>query len=408
MDKIYGQKHKKETFYFSLSTMLQKASYYGLRALVVLYMTGEILQMERSNALLIYEWFATSLLFSQIIGGLIGDFVLGNRKTLILGSILQALGAFCLCVPSSIGLYLGLFFVALGYGLYTPNIISMFGKLYSAKTKLLDSGFTIFYFAVNLGSFVGILIIGLIGDKFGNGMGFILSGLLMLFSIIPLLFSNEEIHSETNTSQLSLSNSIRNISIVFLAIGLFWGIHEISNIRIYDLELKFSEMAAFAIPQDLWQALSSIIFLPVCFIAFFWWSYYYSSQTNKLLLGFIFGIISYGLLFLIPEIPAEKHALIYLISLISLAISETHLAPVLYSSLTKYANQKYLTTLISLAFIPSKAFNLIFGVFNDTFYNNPLSGLKFGITALTIVSIGLIIYIIWEETTHREYLKNKN
>nr|HPN70714.1 MFS transporter [Saprospiraceae bacterium] len=383
-------------------------SYYGLRALVVLYMTGEIMQMDRSKALFVYGWFGTSLLFSQIIGGLIGDFALGNRKTLILGNILQALGAFCLCIPSSIGLYLGLFFVALGYGLYTPNIIAMFGKLYSSKTKLIDSGFTIFYFAVNLGSFVGILIIGLVGHKFGDGIGFILSGMLMLLSIIPLLFSNEEFHSETNTSQLSLSNSIRNISIVFLAIGLFWGIHEISNIRIFDLELKFSEMAALTIPQDLWQALSSIIFLPVCLIAFFYWSYYYSSLTSKLLLGFIFGIISYGLLFLIPEIPVEKHALIYLISLISLAISETHLAPVLYSSLTKYANQKYLTTLISLAFIPPKAFNLIFGIFNDTFYNNPLSGLKFGITAMTIASIGLILYIIWEERKHGEYLKNKN
>jgi len=157
MEKIQNQKHNKETFYYCLSRMLERASYYGFRTLVVLYMTGEILKMENTEALGIYGWFTASLVFSQIIGAILGDLLIGNKKAVIIGAILQSLGAFGLCIPSTTGLYIGLFLVVLGGGLYTPNIISNFGKLYLNRTKLLDAGFTLFYFAVNIGAFVGVL-----------------------------------------------------------------------------------------------------------------------------------------------------------------------------------------------------------------------------------------------------------
>ena len=160
MEKIQNQKHTKETLYYSISRMLERASYYGFELLVVLYMVGETLKMERTEALTIYGWLVGSLVFSQIIGGLFGDLLIGNKKSIIIGGIIQAIGAFSLCIPSTTGLYLGLFLVVLGSGFFTPNILSNFGKSYLNKTKLLDSGFTIFYLAINLGSFLGILLIG--------------------------------------------------------------------------------------------------------------------------------------------------------------------------------------------------------------------------------------------------------
>ena len=179
MDKIQNQKHTIETLYYSISRMLERASYYGFRALVVLYMVGETLKMERTEALTIYGWLIGSLVFSQIIGGLFGDLLIGNKKSIIIGGIIQAIGAFSLCIPSTNGLYLGLFCVVLGSGFFTPNLISNFGKSYLNKTKLLDSGFTIFYLAINLGSFLGILLIGYIGETYGYNIGFVLSGILM-------------------------------------------------------------------------------------------------------------------------------------------------------------------------------------------------------------------------------------
>ena len=175
MERIQNTKHTKETFYYSLSRMLERASYYGLRTLIVLYMVGETLKMENSEALNIYGWLTGSLVLSQIVGALLGDLLIGNRKSVVIGGIIQAIGAFSICIPSIIGLYIGLSLVVLGSGFFTPNITSNFGKLYLNKTKLLDSGFTIFYLTINLGSFLGVLLIGYLGEKFSYNIGFIIS-----------------------------------------------------------------------------------------------------------------------------------------------------------------------------------------------------------------------------------------
>lgn len=394
MEKIQKQKHTKDTLYYSISRLLERASYYGFRALVVLYMVGETLNMERTEASSIYGWFTALLVFSQIVGALFGDLLIGNKKSIIIGGIIQAIGAFSLCIPSTIGLYLGLFLVVLGSGFFTPNIISNFGKTYLNKTKLLDSGFTIFYLAINLGSFLGILLIGYLGEKYGYNIGFVISGILMLISIIPVIITREQTLNEIEKSKFSIRKRVLNILIAFFLVGLFWGIYEISNIRIFDLQMQFIEMSALNIPKHLWQSINGIFILPISVIAIILWTYFYSSQFFKLMLGFIFGVISFGILFLIPEVPTEKQTVIYFVSLLFLGISEIHIAPIIHSILTKYSNPKYLAILISLAFLPTRLISLAFGLFNDKLYDNPMLGLKIGIVGMTIIGIGLIGYII--------------
>ena len=399
MEKIRNQKHTKETLYYSISRMLERASYYGFRALVVLYMVGETLNMERNEALTIYGWLIGSLVFSQIIGGLFGDLLIGNKKSIIIGGIIQAIGAFSLCIPSTTGLYLGLFLVVLGSGFFTPNIISNFGKTYLNKTKLLDSGFTIFYLAINLGSFLGILLIGYLGETYGYNIGFIISGILMLISIIPILLSKEKELDEIEKNEFPIGKRISNILIAFIVVGLFWGFYELSSIRTFDLQLQLSEISTLGIPNHLWQSINSIFILPISIIAIILWTYFYNSQFFKLMLGFIFGVISFGILFLIPEVPTEQHTVTYLISLLFLSISEIHIAPIIHSILTKYSNPKYLAILISLAFLPTRLISLIFGLFNDKLYDNPMLGLKIGIVGMTVVGIGLIGYVWWNKKT---------
>jgi POT family proton-dependent oligopeptide transporter len=325
--------------------------------------------------------------------------LIGNKKSIIIGGIIQAIGAFSLCIPSTTGLYLGLFLVVLGSGFFTSNLISNFGKLYLNKTKLLDSGFTIFYLAINLGSFLGILLIGYLGETYGYNIGFIISGILMLLSIVPVILTREKTPNEIEKSELTTSKRVLNILIAFLVVGLFWGIYEISNIRIFDLQLQISEISSLDIPKHLWQSVNAIFILPISLIAIVLWTYFYSSQFFKLMLGFIFGVLSFGILFLIPEVPTEKHTITYLVSLLFLGISEIHIAPIIHSILTKYSNPKYLAILISLAFLPTKLVSLFFGLFNDKFYDNPILGLKIGITLMAIVGIGLIGYVWWNKKT---------
>ncbi len=392
MEKIQNIFHTKETFSYAISKTLERMAYYGLRSLIVLYMIGEVLKMPNEDALEVYGLFTASLVFSQIIGAILGDLVIGNRKAIIFGMLIQALGAFSLCIPSINGLYIGLFFIVLGGGLYSPNIISSFGKLYLNKTKLLDAGFTFFYLAINLGAFFGTVTIGYIGTKIGWNAGFIIAGIIMLLSIIPILFTKEkEIETESENNPIT-NQRIINVSIVFVLVGIFWAIYEISYIRIFDLEIKLSEISTLDLPRSLWTSLNSMFTLPLSIIAIVLWSHFYSSQFFKLIVGFVFGAISFGILFLIPEIPNEKHTIIYIISLLFLGISEIHISPVINSVLTQYTNPKYLAILISLAFIPTRLFALIVAQFNAYLYEYPIVAMLIGMTAMTILSIGLIIY----------------
>lgn len=397
MEKIINQKHTKETFLYALSRTLERASFYGLRSLIVLYMIDGILKMERTEAFSIYGWFTVSFLFSKIIGALLGDLIIGNKKTLIIGGMIQALGAFSFCIPSENGLYIGLFLVVLGGGLYTPNIISNFGKLYLNKTKLLDAGFTIFYLAVNLGALFGVISIGYIGETYGWNTGFVLTGIIMLLSIIPILFSKEKETALPTENKNTLNQRIIKISIAFLIVALFWAIYELGNIRVFDLQLKLSEISTLNIPKSMWTSLNSVFILPISIFVIILWTFFYSSQLIKLTLGFIFGIISFGILFLIPEIPTEQHTIFYLISLFFLSISEIHIAPIIHSILTRFSNPKYLAILISLAFIPTRLFSVIIGLFNDKLYVNPILGLKIGMVSMVVISIILIGYIYYEK-----------
>lgn len=393
MNRTQQQKHNKDTFYYSLSRLLERASYYGLRTLIILYMTGEILRMDRDEALSVYGWFIVAFTIFQIIGALLGDLVIGNRKAIIIGGVIQAIGSFILCLPSKTGLYVGLILIVLGSGFYSPNIVSNFGKLYLNKTKLLDSGFTLFYLAVNLGSFIGVLLIGYLGERFGYNVGFIIAGLLMLISLIPILISKERVSNEAATSELAINKRVLNISIAFIFVVLFWGIYKIIGFRNLDLQFDFREMVSLNIPNSIWSSINAIFILPIGIITAIVWTYFYRSQFFKLMIGFVSGAISFGILYLIPEIATEKHVTLYFLSLFFLGIAEIHIAPVIHSVLTKYSNPKYLSILVSLIFLPTGLFSLLLGLLDEQFYDNPILGVKFGIIAMTIISIVLIVLV---------------
>lgn len=395
MERIQNKKHNRETIYYSLSRMLERASYYGFRILIVLHMVGEVLKMEIHEAMYIYAWFTGSLFISEIIGALLGDLLLGNRKTIIIGGLTQVVGAFCLCIPSNVGLYVGLFFVVLGNGFYTPNIISTFGKLYLNKTKLLDSGFTLFYLAVNLGSFIGVILIGYIAEKYGFNRGFTASGLLVLLSLIPIIISKKRKQNTTLVQELSINKRALILFTTISLIGIFWGIYSISGIRIYDLQSQFMEISTLDVPKNAWQSLNSILLIPIALVSILFWSFYYCNHFLKLLIGLIFGISSFIILLLIPEIPTEQHTTTYFLSLLLLVISEIHIAPIIHSILTKYSNPKYLAILISLTFLPSRLIAFSFSLFNEKFYENPILGQKFGIITLSIIAFGVIIFLFF-------------
>jgi len=366
MEKIIDQNHTKYTYVYSLSKLLERTSYYGIRLFIFLYILDENQAYLKDDKLVLAEWFFASIIISEVIGALLGDLVIGNKRSIILGGILQAVGAFIFCFPNTVGLYIGPALVGLGGGFYSPNLDAHFGKLYLNKTKLLDSAFTILSLAANIGAFIGILLIGYVGEKLGTNIGLIFAGTLMLFSIsLPLLSKDVNLNTQLfEKSPNIFKKRLFKILIALSFVALFWLVHNIFEIRVLVLQFKFHDLLDIQTPKLIASSLDSLFFFSFSIIAVILWSYFYSNQFFKLTVGFIFGAFAFGILYFIPETPEHHHFILYLISLMLLSIAKVYLSPIVYSIVTQYANPKYLAIVISLVFLPAKLFYLILGMLN--------------------------------------------
>ncbi|MBD77718.1 MAG: hypothetical protein CL840_02100 [Crocinitomicaceae bacterium] len=393
MKRIYNQRHNKVAFLYAGSRLVERMAYYGLRSSIVLYMTGDVFKMSSRDALTIYGWFGTAFLFSHVVGAIIGDLFIGNKRSIIFGGIVQSLGAFSLCISNEAGFFLGLFLIVLGGGLFTPNIISNFGKQYLKCPKLLDSGFTLLYTVGNFGALFGVVIIGVIGEQYGWNAAFLISGLLMLLSMATIYFVKEDIVSTPPSKNLLIKESWAKITIVVLSVAMLWATFSLVNYQMFDLHLKFSEILAYNIPRGFWTSMDSSFTLPLCILAVIIWSFFYVTQLKKLVLGFVLASISFGFLFLIPENLGQNHFVLYILFLFLLSVSEVLIIPILNSTLTQYANPRYLAIILSLAYLPIRFLVFVVAMFNGPLSREPGLSSVIAIVMAVSVSLGLIVYI---------------
>ena len=198
--------HPKGLYTLFFTEMWERFSYYGMRALLVLYLTTEYmrggLQLDRASALEIYALFTGLVYLTPILGGILADKILGQRKAIYIGAILMALGQFALAASVSYGdggdmesrmmfLNLGLGLLIMGNGFFKPNISTIVGALYAENDPRKDSAFTIFYMGINLGAFLSPLICGTLGEQVGWQYGFTAAGMGMVLAIF-WFFKNGE------------------------------------------------------------------------------------------------------------------------------------------------------------------------------------------------------------------------
>lgn len=174
--------HPKGLYILFFSEMWERFSYYGMRSLLVLYMTKSLLYGD-SKAYGVYGAYTALVYAWPVVGGILADRFLGYRRAIILGGILMAMGHFCMAVPNEIVFYIALSLLCLGNGFFKPNVSSIVGKLYGEGDPRRDAGFTIFYMGINLGAFLSPLVCGLVGEIFGWHFGFSLAGVGMLIGL---------------------------------------------------------------------------------------------------------------------------------------------------------------------------------------------------------------------------------
>ncbi len=179
--------HPKGLFYLFFAEMWERFSFYGMRALLVLYLSTQLfkdLMNGEEVAFSIYAAYGALVYFTPAIGGMLADRIIGKKNSVMLGGILMCIGHFTMAFESESIFFLSLGLLIIGNGFFKPNISTLVGNLYQEGDKRRDAGFTIFYMGINLGAFLSPLICGWLGHAYGWHYGFAAAGIGMLAGII--------------------------------------------------------------------------------------------------------------------------------------------------------------------------------------------------------------------------------
>ena len=190
-DKVLG--HPAGLFVLFFTEMWERFSYYGMRALLVMFFTASLLDggwgWPREHAYAIFGTYTSLVYLSTLLGGYFADKKIGYRYAVVIGALLMTLGHGAMAIETPFFIYLGLTLLVFGSGFFKPNMTSIISEMYKGKDEKKDGAYTIFYMGVNAGAFLGILLCGYLGEQVGWRWGFGLAGIFMLFGLLQFWFA---------------------------------------------------------------------------------------------------------------------------------------------------------------------------------------------------------------------------
>lgn len=216
-----SQGHPKGLYFLFFTEMWERFSYYGMRAIFILFMT-KILLMQDKDASEIYGSYTGLVYLTPLLGGYLCDKFLGNRRSIIIGGLLMALGQFLMFISASIGagggvsiMWMALTAIIIGNGFFKPNISTMVGQLYPKGDRRIDSAFTIFYMGINLGAFFSPLVCGSMDFKWG----FLMACIGMLVSLVCFVLYQKKYLISEEGKEIGLPVKKLDMKSILLIIG---------------------------------------------------------------------------------------------------------------------------------------------------------------------------------------------
>ena len=192
-DKVLG--HPAGLFVLFFTEMWERFSYYGMRALLVMFFTASLLDngwgWPREHAFAIFGTYTSLVYLSTLVGGYMADKNIGYRYAVLIGALLMTIGHACMALESPFFIYSGLVFLVFGSGFFKPNMTSIISEMYAQRPEKKDGAYTIFYMGVNAGAFLGILLCGYLGERVGWSWGFGLAGIFMLFGLLQFWWAKD-------------------------------------------------------------------------------------------------------------------------------------------------------------------------------------------------------------------------
>ncbi|WP_025741345.1 peptide MFS transporter [Aquimarina pacifica] len=426
-----SQPHQKELFghpiglyVLFMTEMWERFSYYGMRALFVLYLTTKTvdenpgLGWTSGEALALYGWYTMLVYVASIPGGWIADKLLGQKKSVLIGGILLVVGHSVLAIEEMWAWYSGLGLIIAGVGMLKPNISTMVGGLYKQGDIRRDKGFTIFYIGINLGAFLSSLIVGYVGEVHGWHYGFGLAGIGMAFGLVQYLLGQKYlVHvgnflgtSEKVEDKEAMKKPLTKIEkdrivvllISFLLVIVFWGAFEQAGglMNIYANEKTNRMLMGFEVPASWFQSLNAmfIIFLGTT-VALYWAKRKLKGKVSSSLFKMIVGLIIMGTGFFFmtaasAEFTANGSSAMYWLVLAYLfhTIGELCISPVALSFITKLAPVKYGALMMGVYFAMTGFGNKLAGLLGESAENLGEFTIFTGIAVFCVV-FGLIVMV---------------
>ena len=256
--------HPKGLMTLFTTEMWERMSYYGMRGLLVLFMTAAIaeggLAIGTATAVAIYGLYTASVYFMGLPGGWIADRMIGSQKAIWYGGIIIMCGHIVLAIPSSKTFFIGLILVVLGTGLLKPNISAVVGQLYSSQDERRDSGYALYYMGINIGSLIGYTVCGWLYENQGIHWAFGASAIGMALGLIYFWYTKDNLKGAGDKPAAPLSDSGQKNS--WLAIIAFLAGLIIVTTLMLTGQMSFDPIVA--------SKFVAVTFVGIFFIYFFW------------------------------------------------------------------------------------------------------------------------------------------
>jgi POT family proton-dependent oligopeptide transporter len=440
--QIFG--HPAGLYVLFFTEMWERFSYYGMRAILVLYLVAEStpdainpgLNWETGAALSLYGTYTMLVYVASIPGGWIADNILGQKKSVLYGGVLLVLGHSILAIEEMWAFYSGLGLIIAGVGMLKPNISSMVGGLYAQGDVRRDKGFIIFYIGINVGAFLSSLIVGYVGETHGWHYGFGLAGIGMALGLAQYLYGQKYLSqvgdfigdhkSEDGKDVLKKPlTSIEKDRLVvlflsFILVIVFWGAFEQAGglMNIYASEKTDRLLMGWLVPASWFQSLNAmfIIFLGTT-VAMYWAKRKLKNQLSSSLFKMIIGLIIMGTGFFFMSAAATQYetdgsSAMYWLVLAYLfhTIGELCISPVALSFITKLAPLKYASLTMGVYFAMTGFGNKLAGLLGEASQSMGEFTIFTGI-ALFCVVFGCIVLLFrtkLEKLTHGAEDDNQN
>lgn len=218
-DKVLG--HPSGLFVLFFTEMWERFSYYGMRAILVIFLTGALIgdnpgwAWTSEAALSLLGTYAMLVYLTPLVGGWLADNKIGYRMAVVIGALLMTLGHASMAIETPTFLYIGIAFLIVGNGFFKPNMTSIISKMYEGHDEKKDGAYNIFYMGVNAGAFIGIMLCGWVGEKIGWSYGFGLAGIFMLLGMLQFQYAQAlfgDIGAKPKNEKVDLIDGLANNS----------------------------------------------------------------------------------------------------------------------------------------------------------------------------------------------------